>query len=502
MKQFNGQVRYEAPDLPSSAKEAEPSWLSLDFAHINGTRGSIGDYSADFRELDGVGFRRIRGASIVKETDGARIAVAAGAPASGSRAISADQSRLEFDGFAAGARYASKDGWEAGLAYAKDGLTNDQMAVLSAISGRLGRKKDRTLQWDVNVDAGHFSGPAREKSTDVRGRGLVRLDVSSTVTIDGFVQYDGSEFLRTELDGEVRETEISNVLDAEASSESEQTTIPDLRFRGVDMGSVGASLRVTPRKDLAFLNNPAGAVRIQSQRSGVFEGEDNAVTTTSVGASLSTAIAESGINISADGTSFKTKYRNGQRDEDGYQWNIRAYRRMDNLSVRGQYSESRRGEDPIRRNANLTVSGYNYNLPLPKNAHLNLSPSASALWNGDDVSVRGGLFANLNSGEVFGPKTRVDASFGVLQSFSSDNRHKTDKFLTVTLGRRVRLGKNMAVGLAYRNNLEGDHRVGLVLDGRFEFNENRKFQSTKKGRGVLKGRVFLDKNRDGVPAGR
>ena len=498
VKQLNGQIRYEAPDLPSSAKEAEPSWLSLDFAHINGVRGSIGDYSADFRELDGVGFRRIRGASIVKETEKARIAVAAGAPATGSRSISQDQSRLKFDGFAAGARYASKDGWEAGLAYASDGLSDDQMAVLSAISGRLGRTKDKTLQWDVNVDAGYFNGSAREKTVDFRGRALTRVDLSKTVTLDGFVQYDGAEFLRTDLDGENREADITDALDPDGQSDADDTAVPDLRLRGMDLGSVGTSLRVTPRKDVGFLKNPAGAVRVQTRRSGVFEGQENAVTTSSVGLSLSTAIADSGVNISADGTAFRTKYKNGQNDEDGYQLNLRAYRRFENLSIRGQYSEGKRGSENVRRGANVTVSGYNYDLPLPKNAHLNVSPSASALWSGDNVSLRGGLFANLHSGDVLGEKTKVDASFGVLQSFSSHNRHKTDKFLTVTLGRRVRLGKNMAVGMAYRNNLEGDHRVGLVLDGRFEFNEGRKFKTTKKGRGVLKGRAFLDKNRDGI----
>jgi len=51
--------------------------------------------------------------------------------------------------------------------------------------------------------------------------------------------------------------------------------------------------------------------------------------------------------------------------------------------------------------------------------------------------------------------------------------------------------------MSYRNNLKGNHRVGLLLDGRFDFNEKRKYKQTKEGRGVLKGRAFVDKNRDG-----
>jgi len=156
---FNGRLRAEVPDLPDKGEELEPSWLSLDFAHVNGTTGSIGDYTADLRELDGVGLRRIRGVSVQKETEKGRWALAAGAPTVGARQISDDQSRLTFGGFAAGARYADKDGWEAGASYKTDNLSDDQMAVLSAISGRLGRKKDKKIQWDARVDAGYFQGP-------------------------------------------------------------------------------------------------------------------------------------------------------------------------------------------------------------------------------------------------------------------------------------------------------------------------------------------------------
>jgi len=72
-KRVNSRLRYEIPDLPEDAKEIEPSWLSLDFAHTNGVRGSIGDYAANLRELDGVGLRRIRGAAAVKETEKGRV---------------------------------------------------------------------------------------------------------------------------------------------------------------------------------------------------------------------------------------------------------------------------------------------------------------------------------------------------------------------------------------------------------------------------------------------
>ncbi len=497
VSKFNGQLRYEIPDLPSNIKEAEPSWLSLDFAHVDGARGTIGDYAADFRELEGVGLRRIRGVSGVKELKTGRLAVAAGVPASGAKFVSGDQSRLTFSGAAAGARYASVDGWEAGAAYKKDGLTNDQMAVLSAISGRLGRIKDKKLQWDARADLGYFNGSAREKSVDLRLHGLARYDANENVIIDGFVQYDGAEFLRSDLDGEDRDADITNALDPDADITEVETAIPETRQRGLDQASVGASVRFTPRENIEFLNNPAASLRAQTTKSGVLVGGDGA-TTSSFGASVSTGIADYGVNVSADATVYSTDYDNGAPGESGYQVSARAYKRFKKFTVRGQYTQDKRTNRSLRQRGSVTVSGYTHNVPIPKNANLSLSPTASALWNGDDVSLRGGVFANFHSGDLLGEKTKLDASLGVLQSYAPGTNNEMDKFLTVTLGRRVRLGKNMAVGLSYRNNLEGEQRLGLILDGRFDFNEKRKYAKTKDGRGVLKGRVFHDKNRDGV----
>jgi len=118
---FNGQLRYETQDLVTNTAELEPSWLSLNFAHTSGTTGTIGDYAADFRELDGVGLRRVRGLAVQKTTDKGRWAAVVGVPEDGVRQISNDQTRSSFDGLAAGVRYADRDGWEAGLSARQDG---------------------------------------------------------------------------------------------------------------------------------------------------------------------------------------------------------------------------------------------------------------------------------------------------------------------------------------------------------------------------------------------
>lgn len=494
---FNGRLRAEVPDLPNKGAELEPSWLSLDFAHVNGTTGSIGDYTADLRELDGVGLRRIRGASLQKETKKGRWALAAGAPATGARQISDDQSRLTFGGFAAGARYADKDGWEAGASLKTDNLSNDQMAVLSAISGRLGRKKDQKFQWDARADAGYFNGPARESGVDLRLGVNTRYDVSEKITADAFIQYDGAEFLRSKLDAEAEQDRITDALNPDAEPE-EEALIPDTRQRGLDQLTIGGSIRYAPRKDLGILNNPAASVRVQTSETGAFKNSELGSTITTTGVSVAAGIRNTGVSLSAGATTYNLGYNDDREAESGRQFTVQAYKQFDRATVRLRYQNDKKNDDPVRQVLSGNISARAYNLPLPKDSKLSVSPSLSGVISDDDKRLNAGLIANFNSGDIFGQKTKVDASLGILQSVSGNQGSESDQFFTISAARRIKLGKNMALGMSYRNNLKGEHRVGLLLDGRFDFNEKRKYRQTKDGRGVLKGRAFVDKNRDGV----
>lgn len=505
VKQLNGRVRYETPDLPSTGAEAQPSWLSVDFAHVNGVTGAVGDYSADHRELDGVGLRRIRGISAVKTTNKGRWAAAIGAPADGARKISDDQSRLTFGGVAAGVRYQSREGWEAGLSAKTDSLSDDQMAVLSAISGRLGRAKDKPIQWDARADLGAFSGPAREKALDLRAALSGRLDVNPTITLDANAAYDGAEFLRNRLTAETLAENITQTLNPDDVLNGErETLIPDTRRKGLDQMTIGTSLRITPNKNVGFLNNPAASVRVQSTVSGFATGTEQQVKVDSYGASVATSLGDTGVSLSADVNAFQQSFANGDDSVSGHGYSARAYKQFEHVTVRAQYLNSVKDGSDARESAALTASVRSFNLPMPKSASLSIAPSATASWTPEFTSLRGGVVANFNSGEILGKKTRLDASLGILQSVggakngNGNSSSQTDKYLSVTLARRMRIGSNMALGLSYRNNLNGAQRFGLQLDGRFDFNEKRKYKQTLDGRGVLKGRAFVDKNRDGI----
>ncbi len=505
VKKLNGRVRYETPDLPRNGAELQPSWLSLDFAHVNGVTGTIGDYSADHRELDGVGLRRIRGVSAVKETKKGRWALAAGAPTNGARQISEDQSRLTFGGVAAGARFQSREGWEAGLSYKKDSLSSDQMAVLSAISGHLGREKDKKIQWDARGDLGYFNGPARENSLDIRASVSGRYDLTPSLTFDANASYEGAEFLRSRLTAETLAEQISGTFNPDDLQDEEDfQLVPDTRRLGIDQFTIGTSIRLTPNKTLGLLNNPAASIRAQKTVSGFVKGTSQQVTIDSIGASVATSLADTGVSISADINAFAQTFADDAEKVTGRGFSARAYKQFESVTVRAQYLNSVRGDQKKRESAALTATTRSFNVPLGKEAGLSVAPSATALWTPEATSLRAGVIANFNSGQLLGQKTRLEASLGVLQSIGSGGgnnnapSNQTDKFLNITLARRMRIGKNMALGLSYRNNLEGDQRFGLQLDGRFDFNEKRKYKQTLDGRGVLKGRAFIDENRDGI----
>jgi hypothetical protein len=495
-KGTNGRIRYEIPDLPMGMAEAEPAWLSLDFAHSSGAKGSLGDYSADFRELDGVGLRRIRGAAVSKVTSKGRWAMAAGAPVTGSRQISDDQSRTEFGGLAAGVRYADKDGWEAGLSYKKEGLSDDQMVVLSAISGRLGRKHDKKVNWDVRADIGVFNGEARVKSVDARAGADVRYEVNDNINVDVFASYDGEEFLRSDLDAEDLQTTI-NPDDGTTAIDSGTQIVPDLRVRGDDLLRVGAAVQIAARKSIGPLNRPAASVRYSRKQNGILTEADNKTTVDNYGVSISTAITPIDTNITLDWSGYDQKQESGT-SETGDQISARIYKDTKYARGRAQFTSTKKQDAPRVERFDAQISATPYRLSLPKEGSFKIAPSIAASWNEMNSYVRAGVVANLDSGELLGKKTQLNASLGVLQNFSGNAEDRSDTFLTVGIGRQLPINKNLRMGMSYRNDLRGEQRVGIYLDGNFGFNEKRKFRNTQEGRGVLKGRAFFDKNRDGI----
>ena len=157
----------------------------------------------------------------------------------------------------------------------------------------------RQFQWDASADAGYFNGSARESSLDVRANLNGRFDVNETVTADAFVQYEGAEFLRTDLDIEEAQDAITEALDPETLAEDEEEAfIPDTRERGLDQLTIGGSLRLAPSRDVGILNNPAAALTAQQSRTGAFKTSELGTTITTTGLNVATGINNTGVSLS------------------------------------------------------------------------------------------------------------------------------------------------------------------------------------------------------------
>jgi len=498
---LNTRVRYELSDLPSNEKELQPDWLSVDYAHTSGISGSIGDYSANFRELDPVNTRRILGASARYGLKSGGLAVAAGVPLTDVRAISSDQNRNVYSGFAAGVRYADLDGWEAGLAVSRDSLSKDQQAVLEAISGRLGRgDRDKKWQWNADAAIGVFDGPAREGFVDLRLSGNVRRKVGEKVNVNVRAGYDGAEFLRSSLQAEEQADEIAQTVNPDAVFDDE--ILPeDIRREGSDQVDLTASVTYLPKQDFGFLKNPTAGVAGSFSKTGVLKSGIDTAEQTSGSVSVTTGLGNTGINTSA---SVARSYTSSQTADDpktdvtSTDFQAQVFKQFPEFTVRARYGKSIRSDSETRESATVTVSRQGFAFGLPKESGVIIGPSLSGVWDGDNLRARGGLNASFNSGEIFGRKNVLNANFGILQSLSSRGDNQSDKFLAISAARRLNIGKNLSLGLGYRNDLRGDQSFGLQLDGNFNFNPKRAIKKTEDGRGILKGQVFLDKNRDGI----
>ena len=491
----NAGIRYEIADMPDEFAELEPSWLSLDFQHISGVQGSIGDLYAKHRQVGSVGTGRLRGVSLERVTTRGRWSAAAGAPQRGSRRISEDQFRTDYGGFAAGARWQDADGWEAGLAVATDSVTHDQRAVLDAIANRLGTTGK--VDWRGAASVGAFNGPSRTRTVDVSGTLGARARLSDTVEVDAFATYSGVEFQRSVLSREQVEEEARRIAlagDVE-NDEGRPTTLPDIRSQGLDTLEFGATLRVTPEGN-DLLVAPALSLSAEQQIVGVTASGAREATRNRVSAGAATGIGSTGVSLSLSASAFETDGK--QRKDNGFSVQGSAYRSFNTVSVRADYEYTETDSLGVRTVANATASVEGRTFNLPRAASLTITPSVSATVFNGDAALRGSVVAGLNSGELLGAKNRIGANFGVLQSLSEQGRMRTRTFLTVDAARRLRIGNNMALGLAYTTDLSDNHRVGLTLSGRYDFATKRRLAKTRPDTGVLTGQAFYDRNRDGV----
>lgn len=472
-KGFNTKLRYQSSGSISEPAALAPSLLSLDVRSQSGWTATLGDYNAEFGETTGVGASRTRGVAWRTLTkDGGLLAVSAGVPLVGNEQVADDVSRPVYGGFAAGVRKVSDDGRREYSLSALSAEDGDTRAVATyQRSFDLSDNVKGFTNANVSGEAAVFDEALRS-GFDVRARGNIQYRFGPRASIRATGSYDGALFFQS------------------AAREPSGSTDP-ARFEGAlsqdaaprIAGSVSSDWRA--ERDWGPLRAPSLAGRINFTHQG---DSSNAA----VSAALSTQVTEIGPQVSLSISRGMADTPTGTTETTSF--SVRAFKNFDWGTLTASYNQSDNAEGLQQRFVG-TVGVNPWVRRLDKGASVSFGPSASAVWSPESQSVRFGLGAGFNSGSMFGERFTLNSSFSAGQSVNPEES-RTD--LVASLTGQYRLTRGVVLQLGYVDDLRNRRNLSIGLRGSFQFAEPRKYSRPDDGRGVLKGRVFFDRNRDGV----
>ena len=500
--EFNTKIRYEVPDFPRSGEDLKPSWVSMEFDSLRGYSGSLGDYNSKHRELREIDVSRIRGLSLNTVLDDGWIIGAAGVPLVGSKQRHVDkklssnnttadagknssftssfdvlnQSSPTFKGFAAGIRFLHKSRqWETGIS-ARDSLHGDSPRVVANYYRTwlysAGFIKDVSTSLDVDLGAftDGYKGPV-----DSRVRFNHAFKPASFMRVNMTADYSGVNFENT------------------AELLTDTKTAPDNNLNKIS-DSLNSSLlfnfNLPDNTGLSFFGN-------WSQTGLRTDYVDNNV---SYGANLSVRPFQIGPWMSL---TYAKSY--GKTAEQGYESSsevasIRANQEIDwfNYAARFEYDLF---DNHKIASLNLSHTAVEYN--FPKQALISANLIATGIW-----SSRSGIRSNLggrihaDTGSLLGAHWNVGTDFTRFQPLPAlleeEGQEDTSATNFISVYSVYKFSKNYELSVNYSNDFGDDHTFRLSLQGRIGINPPRRYKKTLEGRGILKGRLFLDANADGI----
>lgn len=464
---YNGRGLLRTAGGLNEPSALQPSQITIDVESLRGWRASLGDATPGLREFSGLGDTRIRGARWLTQTgDGDVIAIAAGVPVSGATSVGANASVPTFAGFAAGARLIRPDkDEEIGLAASSSG---DQSRVV--ISGqkamRPDRKRDKAGLSDafVSLNVGAFQGAA-SNALDIDLQANANYRLSERTRVRARTSYQGASFLsRAGLDTD----------DAQPTTGTARTN-----------GQLSLDWRAT--QDWSIIKGFGASTRVNSSLS---DGQSAHSVSVSAGGRL----LDNGPSVSVDLAQSTASAADPENDGSTTSLGARVFKRFDwgdaQLAV-----QSLQTADATDTRAVATINGSPLTRLLPKQASVSISPTISAVSTQSSFSGRLGASAMADSGATFGDRFRATAQVSAAQSLDAQSS-QPDVFSTVSgayfLNRYLQLSGSLS------QNLSGGSSFFLTLRGSAPFNPPRKHSLPLEGRGVLKGRAFLDRNRDGL----
>ncbi len=466
---YNSRARIETNGGLQDLSNSQPAWASVDIQSLTGWAATLGDYNANYRELAGVGQNRLRGASWrTQKPSGTIIAIAAGVPLSGTKIESERLAVPQFGGFAGGARLISGDqSQDIGIAAS---IKEDGKTGLVVVGGQKRfdfRDSDTGLQSVyIAADVGVFTGEA--SGADIRARASANYAVSPQLGVTATTSYDGEKF----LSGAGR-SEFANVFDQRVGART----------------AVSGSAYWRSEEPWGVLNR----VSVGTRAAWTHQGGDTDTTATTLSASLNTQIGERGPTVSA--TLVNSNEDQAGQNVSSTSLRIRTYQRFDWGSVTASYVNSKVAGADATQQLVASVQGQAWRKGFKNGANVTLAPTATLNWTGEDTIVRAGASLAFDAGRALGERLRLTGRLSALSDFDAD---AAGTRYYASLQARYRITRNIELAAIYSDDFSGNNDVSLALRGVVKFNEPRRHRIPDSGKGILTGRVYLDRNRDGV----
>ncbi len=443
----------------------QPRWASVDIQAMSGWRATVGDYNGAFRELSGTDASRIRGVSYrTRAGSGTLLAIAAGVPLTGAKASADGASTPTFGGFAGGVRVLKADGRvEYGVAAATD-ETGDASRIVA------GGRKDFSIASDgtsglesayIAADAGLFN-TAAGTTADLRGRAEARYRLTKQTALQGTLVYDGEQF-------------ESGADTSVVASGARSSAALALSWHAAKPAGIFHHLAGGLRTSLAHVGGAAGGSIL------------------STNAAINTRLGQTGPDVSLDAghTSSDAAGKSSQTTA----FAARAFQAFDWGAVTATYTHTTDQAGKAVQRFVSTGAFPSFRKRFENNASVTLGPTASLVWSPDGTEVRAGASATADSGAAFGDRLKVNSQVVALTSVDPD---KQAARLFANAGATYAVSRNALVQAVYSTDFSGRSDVSIALRGTIVFNDPRRHSETDAGAGILKGRVFFDKNRDGI----
>jgi len=470
---YNLRGRIETAGGLQNLASNQPAWASVDISSLEGWAGTVGDYNSNFRELAGVGGNRIRGASWRKQRpSGTIIAIAAGVPLTGAEVESDAVAVPTFGGFTAGGRLISEDQTQdIGIAAS---VSEDGESGAVVVNGQKSfhfDNREKGLQSAyVAADIGAFTGDA--SGVDIRARASASYAIDQRTGLNASANYEGAKF-------------------AAGAERANFAGVFDQRVGARTNVSVGANWRA---------DQPWGVfnrVSFASRASVRHQGGDQSSTDASLSVAANTQIGETGPNVSA--VVQTTRTQQAGVTSTGTSLRVRGMQRFDWGSVTASYqntsSDTADGTQQFVATAQATPIRKRLN---DKGALVQIAPNATLNWDGQEARIFAGASALIDAGRTFGSKLDLQGRFSAFSDFSADQESAANTRFLGSLEARYRLTRNTQLTAIYTDDFEGRNDLSVGLRGTVNFNPPRQSRLPDDGKGILNGRVFLDRNRDGI----